>query len=360
MTTEVLARARAGDQDAFRQLTEPHRRELQAHCYRILGSAQDAEDALQETLLAAWRGLGGFEERSSVRTWLYRVATSRCLNALRAGPRRPPVSEPVVPPTAEWPEPSRLSEVVWLEPFADFMLDDVADVAPGPETRYEAREAISLAFIAALQHLPPRQRAVLVLRDVLGYRTAEVADMLESTEDSVNSALKRARASLDARLRASRQREVAPLPRSSEEEALIERFTNAFVAGDVAGVVALLTEDVWLTMPPIPLEYHGRELVAHFHASVVFRGGRRYQLVATRANRQPAFGLYVTERHAPVAHANGLLVLTLTGPRICALTRFDNSVLPHFGLPRTLAPFSPPGRSERAAGGGTRGGGDLR
>ena len=184
--------------------------------------------------------------------------------------------------------------------------------------------------------------------------------MLESTEDSVNSALKRARASLDARLRASRQREVAPLPRSSEEEALIERFTNAFVAGDVAGVVALLTEDVWLTMPPIPLEYHGRELVAHFHASVVFRGGRRYQLVATRANRQPAFGLYVTERHAPVAHANGLLVLTLTGPRICALTRFDNSVLPHFGLPRTLAPFSPPGRSERAAGGGTRGGGDLR
>ena len=132
MTTEVLARARAGDQDAFRQLTEPHRRELQAHCYRILGSAQDAEDALQETLLAAWRGLGGFEERSSVRTWLYRVATSRCLNALRAGPRRPPVSEPVVPPTAEWPEPSRLSEVVWLEPFADFMLDDVADVAPGP------------------------------------------------------------------------------------------------------------------------------------------------------------------------------------------------------------------------------------
>ena len=152
-----------------------------------------------------------------------------------------------------------------------------------------------------------------MLRDVLGYRTAEVADMLESTEDSVNSALKRARASLDARLRASRQREVAPLPRSSEEEALIERFTNAFVAGDVAGVVALLTEDVWLTMPPIPLEYHGRELVAHFHTSVVFRGGRRYQLVATRANRQPAFGLYVTERHTPVAHANGLLVLALDG-----------------------------------------------
>ena len=140
MTTEVLARARAGDQDAFRQLTEPHRRELQAHCYRILGSAQDAEDALQETLLAAWRGLGGFEERSSVRTWLYRVATSRCLNALRDGPRRPPFTE-TVPPTVTWPEPSRLSEVVWLEPFADFMLDDMADPTPGPRraTRPERR-----------------------------------------------------------------------------------------------------------------------------------------------------------------------------------------------------------------------------
>ena len=242
-------------------------------------------------------GLGGFGERSSVRTWLYRVATNRCLNSLRDGPRRPPFTG-TVPPTVMWPEPSRLSEVVWLEPFADFTLDDVADPALGPETRYEAREAISLAFIAALQHLPPRQRAVLVLRDVLGYHTAEVADMLESTEDSVNSALKRARAALDGRLQASRQREPAPLPRSPAEEALVERFTNAFVAGDVAGVVALLTEDVQLTMPPIPLEYYGRELVAHFHSSVVFQGGRRYQLVATRANRQPAFGLYVTDHHA--------------------------------------------------------------
>ena len=283
MTTEVLARARAGDQDAFRQLTEPHRRELQAHCYRILGSAQDAEDAVQETLLAAWRGLGGFEERSSVRTWLYRVATNRCLNALRDGPRRPPFTE-TVPPTVMWPEPSRLSEVVWLEPFADFTLDDVADPALG-RTRYEAREAISLAFIAALQHLPPRQRAVLVLRDVLGYHTAEVADMLESSEDSVNSALKRARAALDGRLQASRQREPAPLPRSPAEEALVERFTNAFVAGDVAGVVALLTEDVQLTMPPIPLEYYGRELVAHFHSSVVFQGGQA--LPARRHPGQP-------------------------------------------------------------------------
>jgi RNA polymerase sigma-70 factor (TIGR02960 family) len=337
MTTEVLARARAGDEEAFRELTEPHRRELQAHCYRILGSAQDAEDALQETLLSAWRGLAGFEGRSSVRTWLYRVATSRCLNALRDGPRRPPVID-TIPPTVKWPEPSKLSDVVWLQPFADFILDDVADPTPGPEPRYEAREAISLAFIAALQHLPPRQRAVLVLRDVLGYHATEVAGMLESTEDSVNSALKRARAGMDGRLQASRQRERAPLPRSSAEEALVERFTNAFVAGDVAGVVALLTEDVQLTMPPIPLEYRGRDVIAHFHETVVFWGGRRYQLVATRANRQPAFGLYATERHAPVAHCHGLLVLTLTGDRICALTRFDNSVLPHFGLPRTLRP----------------------
>ena len=144
MTTEVLARARAGDQDAFRQLTEPHRRELQAHCYRILGSAQDAEDALQETLLAAWRALGGFEERSSVRTWLYRVATSRCLNALRDGPRRPPFTE-TSPPTVTWPEPSRLSEVVWLQPFADFILDDIADPTPGRRATRPERRSRSLS-----------------------------------------------------------------------------------------------------------------------------------------------------------------------------------------------------------------------
>src|SRR5579862_8990088 len=189
MTTEVLARARAGDQDAFRQLTEPHRRELQAHCYRILGSAQDAEDAVQETLLAAWRGLGGFEERSSVRTWLYRVATSRCLNTLRASSRRVTMDGPQSWPDP--PEPTRLGGVPWLEPYPDLLLDQLTSAEPGPEARYEATEAISLAFITALQLLPPRQRAVIVLCDVLGFGRAEAAGILQATTDSVASALKR-------------------------------------------------------------------------------------------------------------------------------------------------------------------------
>ena len=335
MTTEVLARARAGDQDAFRQLTEPHRRELQAHCYRILGSAQDAEDAVQETLLAAWRGLGGFEERSSVRTWLYR---GRYQPVPQRAPGRPSTSavhrngatDGDVARAFTAVRSGLAGAVCRLHPRR------CGRPCPGARDALRGERSYPLAFIAALQHLPPRQRAVLVLRDVLGYHTAEVADMLESTEDSVNSALKRARAALDGRLRASANVSRPPSRGPPAEEALVERFTNAFVAGDVAGVVALLTEDVQLTMPPIPLKYYGRELVAHFHSSVVFQGGRRYQLVATRANRQPAFGLYVTDHHAPIAHCNGLLVLTLAGPRICALTRFDNSVLPHFGLPRTL------------------------
>ena len=194
MATELITRARSGDGEAFRQLIGPHRRELMVHCYRILGSTQDAEDALQETLLAAWQGLRGFEERSSVRTWLYRIATSRCLNALRSGRRRPPAGSP--PAWVEPVEPSGLGEVTWLQPFPDALLDDLADRAPGPEARYESREAISLAFVTALQLLPPRQRAVLILRDVLGFRASEVAGILESTEESVTSALKRARAAL--------------------------------------------------------------------------------------------------------------------------------------------------------------------
>ena len=197
VTTDLTARARAGDADAFRELIEPHRRELQVHCYRILGSAQDAEDALQETLLAAWQGIGGFEERASIRTWLYQVATSRCLNALRAASRRPQMNSPLS--GLDLPEPTRLGEVSWLEPYPDVLLEGLADGAPGPEARYEATEAISLAFVTALQLLPPRQRAVLILRDVLGFRASETAGILDSTEESVTSALKRARATLGRR-----------------------------------------------------------------------------------------------------------------------------------------------------------------
>ena len=208
VTADLIARARAGDGDAFRELTEPHRRELQVHCYRMLGSFQDAEDALQDTLLAAWQGLGGFEGRASLRTWLYRIATNRCLDARRSASRRPAKEWDV--PDVEPPEPTRLGEVVWLEPFPDALLEGAIDVPLGPEARYEQTESISLAFVTALQVLPPRQLAVLVLRDVLGFHANEVADMLDSTVESVNSALKRARASLQRRRPPAADREPPP------------------------------------------------------------------------------------------------------------------------------------------------------
>ena len=334
LTADLIGRARSGDGEAFGELIGPYRRELQVHCYRILGSAQDAEDAMQETLLAAWQGLDGFAGRASVRTWLYRVATSRCLNALRSARRRPAAAWPL--PGVEPPAPTRLGEVPWLEPYPDLLLAGLADTAPGPETRYEAMEAISLAFVAALQLLPPRQRAVLILRDVLGFRASEVAGMLDASQESVTSALKRARATMARQLRPPAEREPPPPPGSASEQELVARLTRAYEAGDVDGLVALLTDDVVLAMPPVPLEHHGRELAARFHAAVTFREGRTYRLVATRANGQPAFGGYVRDPQAGTAHANGLLVLTLAGRRICAMTRFDNGVLDRFGLPRTV------------------------
>jgi RNA polymerase sigma-70 factor (TIGR02960 family) len=333
VTTDLIARARTGDEEAFRRLIDPHRRELLVHCYRFLGSVQDAEDTLQETLLAAWQGLRGFEERASLRTWLYRVATNQCLKALRSSSRRPRMSAP--PPGFEPPEPTRLGEVVWLEPCPEVLLEGLPDRAPGPEARYEAKQAISLAFVTAVQLLPPRQRAVLILRDVLGFRAGDVADILESTEESVTSALKRARATLRRRLPPPGVQEPPPPPDSAVERGLVERLTRAFEASDVDGVVALLTDDVRLTMPPLPMEYQGRESAARFQAAV-FRTGRVFRLVATRANGQPAFGVYLRDPLTSVFHATGLLVLTLAGDRICAMTRFDNSMLVPFGLPRIL------------------------
>jgi len=334
LTADLIGRARSGDGEAFGELIGPYRRELQVHCYRILGSAQDAEDAMQETLLAAWQGLDGFQGRASVRTWLYRVATSRCLNALRSARRRPAVAWPL--PGVEPPAPSRLGEVPWLEPYPDLLLEGLADTAPGPETRYEAREAISLAFVAALQLLPPRQRAVLILRDVLGFRASEVAGMLDTTEESVTSALKRARAATARRHAPSATQEPPPPPDSASEKELIARLTRAYETGDIDDVVALLTDDVLLAMPPVPLEYQGRELAAQFLAAVAFRPGRTYRLVPTRANGQLALGAYLQDPRTGIAQANSLLVLTLAGSRISVMTRFDDSMLPRFGLPPSL------------------------
>jgi RNA polymerase sigma-70 factor (TIGR02960 family) len=333
VTTTALARARAGDGEAFRELTGSYRRELQLHCYRILGSVQDAEDMLQETLLAAWRGLGQFEERASMRSWLYKIATNRCLNALRATGRRPATGYQWPAPP---PEPTRRTEPLWLQPYPDALLDDLPDAAPGPEARYETREAVALAFVAGLQRLPPRQRAVLVLRDVLGYPAAQAADMLGVSEVSANSALQRARATLASQQPAT-DRDTAAAPRSARERALTSAFADAFEAADIDRLVTLLTDDAWLTMPPEPLEYQGHAAIAGFYQSRTWWGTQAVRLVPTHANNQPAFGYYLADPHAPVAHAHGLFVLTLEGDKVCAITRFgDNSLFPHFGLPRTL------------------------
>jgi RNA polymerase sigma-70 factor (TIGR02960 family) len=331
VTEQTLAHARAGDGAAFRELTDPYRRELQLHIYRIVGSAQDAEDLLQETLLAAWRGLEQFEERASVRAWLYRIATNRALDVLRASRRRPEDLQRM----KEMPEPTRYGEPIWLQPYPDVLLEGIPDQAPGPEARYEAKEAIALAFVAGLQHLPPQQRAVLVLRDVLGFRAAEVATTLDTTEASVNSLLRRARAAFESRLPAS-GRDRAPLPNSKLERDIVGRFADALETGDTDAVVALLTDDAWLTMPPEPYEYQGHGTIGAFlRDRTVRRGSPR--LVPTRANGQPAFGCYFPSPQTEVARAYAMLVLTLEGDGISAITWFgDSSVFPHFGLPRIL------------------------
>ena len=328
----TLARARAGDADAFRDVTEPHRRELRLHCYRILGSMQDAEDLVQETLLAAWRGLKAFEGRVSVRAWLYRIATNRCLNALRARSRRPRE----VPAMGDSPEPTRRTEPVWVEPYPDALLEGLVDAAPGPDARYEMKESIELAFIVALQALPPRQRVALVLCDVLGFRLAEAAEMLDTGETSVKGALQRARAALKERL-PDADRERAPRPGSASERRLVGRFAEAVENGDVAELVALLTDDARLTMPPLPLEYQGHDAIGAFLRHREEVRGRPLRVVPTRANTQPAFGCYLPDTQTAIAHAHALFVLTLEGDRVSAITWFgDKSVFPHFGLPRTL------------------------
>ena len=329
MTTDATSAETLGDSEAFARLVDPYRRELHVHCYRILGSVADAEDALQEALLAAWQGLAGFEGRSSMRTWLSRVATSRCLDALRSRSRRPRQDMPS-------PGGRRTVDLAAVDPYPDALLEGVADDLPGPEARYEAKEATSLAFVAALHVLPPRQRAVVILRDALGFHSAEVARMLESTEESVSSALKRPRASLRQRYSAAGCSEPAPLPNSDVERELVERLTRAFESGDVAGIVALLTDDVKFVMPPD--EYDGRIAAGEFLellASTLWQH-RGPRLIATRANGQPAFGLYIWDPASETMRAMGLLAITLAGHRVRTMTRFDESVLPHFGMPQHL------------------------
>ena len=331
MSADLISRALAGDAAAFQRLTEPHRRELQVHCYRMLGSFEDAEDVLQEALLAAWQGFGRFEGRASLRTWLYKIATNRCLNARRAASRRPARSYDV--PGVTPPEPTGLGEVTWLEPFPDALLEGAIDVPLGPEVRYEQTESISLTFVAALQVLPHRQLAVLILCDILGFEASEVAHMLDATVDSVNSALKRARANLESR-RSLRERRPASAQGSLADGELVTKFARAWESADVDAVVELLTDDVFISMPPFPNEYEGREIAARFCASI-FDAGRRFDLVPTKANRQAAFGAYL-RTDSGVRRGVGLYVLALRGDRIRAMTRFEHHVLGWFGLPPSL------------------------
>jgi RNA polymerase sigma-70 factor (TIGR02960 family) len=275
--------------------------------------------------MAAWRSLDRFEGRASLRTWLYRIATNRCLNAVRDRGRRPQ-ELPRVEETPEPPAPTRLADPVWLEPYPDVLLE-------GTETR----EAIGLAYIAALQRLTPRQRAVLVLREVLDFRASEVAAMLDVTEVSVNRALHRARRRIEQTATPD-GRKLVPLPASPDERALVTRFVTAFEAGDVATVIELLSDDATLTMPPTPLVYQGRDAIGGFLSTVPAAGQLdQFKLVATRANGQPAFGCYLRDPHTPIAHAYGLMVLTLSGDRLTAITGFpDTGVFRAFGLPRTI------------------------
>jgi RNA polymerase sigma-70 factor (TIGR02960 family) len=331
----TLELARAGDEQAFRELTEPYRRELLAHCYRMLGSLTDAEDMLQETLLAAWRGLAGFQGRSSLRSWLYRIATNTCLNTLRTTARRVPTE---LTPPFQPPEPTRRDEITWLQPYPDTLLDGIADTAPGPEARYSQTEAIELAFVAGLQRMPPRQAATVLLRDVLGFGTDEVAAMLKTSQTAVKGTLQRGRAAL------WRSRDMADGPPrgSTDQRELARRFANAYVAADIDGVLTLLTDDTWLSMPPAPHRYHGLDAIQSFlRASFEFRAHRSVYLLPCRANNQPAFGSYLADWDEPIARPAGVFVLGLAGDHIEALTRFHlDDLYPRLRLPALLRPPS--------------------
>jgi RNA polymerase sigma-70 factor (TIGR02960 family) len=323
----VLARAQAGDSDAFDELTNRYRRELQMHCYRILGSFQDAEDLLQETLLSAWQALDRFDGRS-LRAWLYRIATNRCLNYLRDSSRRPKITTAATS-GSPFAGAANSDEPWWLEPYPDALLDTVE---LGPEARYDARESIALSFVAGLQHLPTQQRAALVLRDVLGFSAAEVAEMLDSTPASVNSALQRARAGLQP----SRGPDRVILPRSPHEAEVVEQFIDAIQQGDLDRVVALLADDADLKMPPEPFEFHGPRPIAEFLRQVAF-WREDLKMVRTRANNEPAFGYYRKDPNADVYRASGIFVLTVSEDQISSMTRFgDKSLFACFGLPRTI------------------------
>jgi RNA polymerase sigma-70 factor, ECF subfamily len=333
---ELLDAARSGDEDAFRQIVEARRPELHAHCYRMLGSLQDAEDALQDTLLRAWRGLSGFAGRSSVRTWLYRIATHVCLDVIARRPKRvlPADYGPASEPGVDVGEP--LVESVWLEPYPDESIG-LDDGYAAPEARYEQLEAVELAFVAALQHLPATQRAVLILREVLGFSASEVAESLETTVASVNSALQRARRAVDKRLPERSQQATVRSVGDGRVRELVDAYVEAWSRGDVNAVRALLAEDAIFSMPPWSSWWRGRETIAGF-AKDAAEFCAKSLTVPVQANGQPAVAYYHldanTGRYLPAA----IDLITFDGELITDITAFVTSeAFPRFGLPAELA-----------------------
>jgi RNA polymerase sigma-70 factor (ECF subfamily) len=311
----LIAAASTGDEAAFRDLAEPYRRELHVHCYRMLGSVHDAEDALQETLLRAWRHLSSFQGRSSFRAWLYRIATNVCIAALGTRPKPEPAVEPAV-----------------LTPYPDAWLDELPSEDAEPGARYDLRESVQLALLAAIQTLPPRQRAALLLRDVLGFSAKEVAELLDVSSTSVHSAVRRARATLERRVP-----DRTPPP-DDVQHSLVQRYIEAWETVDIAGLVALLREDAVMTMPPDPAVFQGGRAIGDFFATVPAGGALdKIPLLPTRANRQPAVGAYFPDPETGVYRPYGIMVLTLNGDSIAEITGCtDPTVFPLLGLPVEL------------------------
>ena len=335
--TAVGDAVRSGDERTFAELTDRHRRELHVHCYRMLGSFEDAEDLVQETFLRAWRRRDSFQGRSPVRAWLYRIATNACLDFLDRRHRRP---QPLVAPTvSRVPAPGRTPlpqvEIPWLQPYPDRLLDPAAPADVEPDAALVARETIELAFLAAIQHLPPRQRAVLILRDVLGWPAADTATLLDGTVAAVNSALQRARATLRQHLPERRMEWPAATDPSHEEQAVLQRYVAATERADLTALAALLREDARFTMPPTPTWYEGRAAIIECWAPALVgpAAWKDWHHVPTRANRQPAVACYVREPGRSRYHALGLDVLRIEGDEVVEVTAFPPRVFPAFGLP---------------------------
>jgi RNA polymerase sigma-70 factor (ECF subfamily) len=328
-----VSAVRSGDEAAFAALTEPYRRQLHLHCYRMLGSFDEAEDLVQETLLRAWRGRAGFEGRSMVRTWLYRIATNACLDHLYSRSRRLQLLES--------PRAAQSNTVEWLQPYPDRLLDQIASGDSEPDTLVIARETIELAYLAAIQYLPPKQRAILILRDALGWSAKETANLLDESVASVNSALHRARSLMRKRLPKRRLEWSTAATPTTAERKLLERYMDATDRADVAALTSLLREEVRLTMPPYPTWFQGRDEIGNAFALATDPSLPTYQgqfrTVATAANRQPAVAGYVRKPGESEYRALGIDVLQLEGDLVIEITRFVNADLfAAFGLPRTL------------------------